>query len=508
MTFTACLSFLAIALHLANGGYVYKTDYFTVPVDHFSFTNNDTFRMKYLINDTYWERENGPIFFYAGNEGAIEMFCENTGFMWEIAEEFRALIVFAEHRYYGVSMPYGNKSFDDISRVGYLTSQQALADYVDLITYLRHNGSYTDRAELYQTGDIYDTGVDGTPAPSAANPVIAFGGSYGGMLAAWFRIKYPAIIEGAIASSAPIWQFTGMTPCNAFYRVTSSVYTDTSVECGLTILASWKAIDNVTKTVDGKTWLSQKWNLCSPLTNDGDVSTLKQWVSELYVNLAMINYPYPANFLTPLPGNPVKEVCKPMKNHKEDEFTLLGSVFRGLSVYFNYTGTSQCLDILSSSAPTLGEKGWNYQSCTEMVMPMCSNGIKDIFEKKPWNFEENARYCYETFGVQPSIYTIEKTYGGKNLNAASNIIFSNGLLDPWSSGGVLQDISKTVIAVVIPESAHHLDLRASNAKDPESVIKARKLYKNWIKKWIFHYQKHPTRGSNNSFVKQQIVLTI
>jgi len=34
--------------------------------------------MKYLINDTYWERESGPIFFYAGNEGAIEMFCENT----------------------------------------------------------------------------------------------------------------------------------------------------------------------------------------------------------------------------------------------------------------------------------------------------------------------------------------------------------------------------------------------------------------------------------------------
>lgn len=58
--------------------------------------------------------------------------------------------------------------------------------------------------------------------------------------------------------------------------------------------------------VNGKAWLSHKWNLCSPLTNDNDVSTLKDWVSELYVNLAMINYPYPANFLTPLPGNPVK----------------------------------------------------------------------------------------------------------------------------------------------------------------------------------------------------------
>lgn len=47
-------------------------------VDHFSFTNNDTFRMKYLINDTYWNPKKGPIFFYAGNEGAIETFCNNT----------------------------------------------------------------------------------------------------------------------------------------------------------------------------------------------------------------------------------------------------------------------------------------------------------------------------------------------------------------------------------------------------------------------------------------------
>ena len=51
--------------------------------------------------------------------------------------------------------------------------------------------------------------------------------------------------------------------------------------------------------------------------------------------------------------------------------------------------------------------------------------------------------------------------------------FSNGLLDPWSSGGILRSVSKTVVSLIIPEGAHHLDLRGSNPHDPPSVIKTR-----------------------------------
>ena len=102
--------------------YKWETEWLLdVPVDHFSFGNVDTFRLRfisisfnfnldificrYLINlDNYVS--GGPIFFLTGSEDSIEKYAQMTGFVWDSAPEFRAAVIFAEHRYYGETWPY------------------------------------------------------------------------------------------------------------------------------------------------------------------------------------------------------------------------------------------------------------------------------------------------------------------------------------------------------------------------------------------------------------------
>jgi len=56
---------------------------------------------------------------------------------------------------------------------------------------------------------------------------------------------------------------------------------------------------------DGKKWLSNTWKLCKPLKTAEDVKMLKDFLQEIYIDLAMVNYPYETDFLMPLPGNPI-----------------------------------------------------------------------------------------------------------------------------------------------------------------------------------------------------------
>lgn len=46
------------------------------------------------------------------------------------------------------------------------------------------------------------------------------------------------------------------------------------------------------------------FNICEPV-DETNVTAIYNWLNSGYVYMAMTDYPYPTNFLNPMPGNPV-----------------------------------------------------------------------------------------------------------------------------------------------------------------------------------------------------------
>ncbi|XP_057965541.1 uncharacterized protein LOC131156104 isoform X2 [Malania oleifera] len=397
---------------------LYEAKYFTQTLDHFNFNpqSYQTFQQRYLISHKHWggAANNSPIFVYMGNEGDIEWFAQNTGFMFETAPHFRALLVFIEHRYYGKSHPFGgNKdvAYRNASTLGYLSSTQALADYATLIIDLKNNLTATD------------------------SPVFVFGGSYGGMLAAWFRLKYPHVTMGALASSAPILNFDDITSPNSFNTIITNDFRSESENCYKVIKGSWEHIENVVQQAGRLDVLQKSFRLCK---NNISAADIKNWLATAYTYTAMTDYPTPSNFINPLPAYPIKQMCRAVDDQTTGNDTF-AKLYGAANIFYNYSGTATCFDVNDQSDPH-GLNGWQHQNIERVL----------------------------------------KGFG-------SNIIFFNGLRDPWSGGGVLKNISSSIIAIVAKEGAHHVDLRFSSNEDPKWLQDVRKQQINIIAKWLSEY---------------------
>ena len=83
-------------------------------------------------------------------------------------------------------------------------------------------------------------------------------------------------------------------------------------------------------------------------------------------------------------------------------------------------------------------------------------------------------------------------FGGMNITQDfahhSNIIFSNGVLDPCRSGGVQQYVNNDLPFFIIQGGAHHTDLREPHPADSESLTWVRQQEMELIGKWIRDYQ--------------------
>ncbi|KDP43937.1 hypothetical protein JCGZ_05404 [Jatropha curcas] len=430
----------------------FEIHYYTQTLDHFNYKpeSYDTFQQRYILNYKYWGGANNssPIFVYTGEEDDVTY---DVDAITDLAARFKGLLLYIEHRYYGESMPFGSEdqAFQNSSTLGYFSSEQALADYAQVVTDVKKN-------------------------LSAENcPAIAVGASYGGMLASWFRLKYPHIVIGALASSSPILYFDDITPQNGYHVVVTKDFKETSESCYNTIIQSWPEIDRVAAEPNGLLTLSNKFNTCRTLNSSKE---LKDRLAISYISAAQYDNP---------PYYPVQNICHAIDGAPEGT-DILGRVAAGLH---RYPGQG-CVNIFSFELSN--KSGWDWQTCTEIVMPIGYGDNETMFQAEPFDLKNYTRDCVNCFGVVPRPHWVTTEFGGHDIktvlgNFASNIIFSNGLRDPWSSGGVLEDISDSVVAIHTEYGAHCADLFPSSPDDPVWLVEQREKEVKIIAVWIAEY---------------------
>ncbi|CAK9186788.1 unnamed protein product [Ilex paraguariensis] len=304
-----------------------------------------------------------------------------------------------QHRFYGKSVPFGSfeETIKNHSIRGYFSSAQAIADYAEVLMYLRKKLSAQN------------------------SPIIVIGGSYGGMLASWFRLKYPHIALGALASSAPILYFDGPTPQNGYYFLVTKDFKEVSENCYKTIKESWSEIDKVASMSNGLSVLSKRFKTCTHLNNS---SELKDYLDSMYATAAQYNQP---------PEYPVTKVCSSIDGAFEGS-DILGRIFAGV---VGYKGNWSCYDTNQNNHPSETSVGWRWQvsylcsfginyptnrkqfdiTCSEMVIPIGRGRNDTMFPPSPFDFKQYSDHCKSLFGVPPRPHWVTTYYGGHDGNA-------------------------------------------------------------------------------------------
>lgn len=519
--FLACLS--SVHAVLGQNCYsafppAYSTTTINMPISHFSaLGNQNTFPLRVLYNlDCFMP--GGPVLFYTGNEGDIQSFWANTGIIFEWAQDVHAAVVFAEHRYYGQSTPFGSNSFSG-TNLAYLSIEEALADYAQVIKTLP------------------------TILPQLANaPVVAIGGSYGGVLSAWLRLKYPWAVVGAISASAPILYLNNGQLDTTFFEIATHDYTMNSPQCSANIRSGFTQFMSLYQEQDYAT-IAQKLRLCQQPTSPQELQHILLWLINSFLTLAQFNYPYPTNFDAALPGYPVNFACSAALNvsgavnpeYTTDALELMGQAAgilnNGTWNNGQGTGTLTCFDPFAEFIQCADQTGcglgpdataWDIQVCSEFSYFPITTNITDMFPPTKWTPSDLNTYCQQKYDIEPKISWSSIEWGREAiLQDATNIVFSNGQFDPFSGGGFTPsslakhsafahiELNKvntlsakhngldiyqvngnpSIMLLYIQNGAHHLDLRATNRLDPPSVTTARDTELRAIATWTGSYNQ-------------------
>nr|TKS02302.1 putative serine protease EDA2 isoform X2 [Populus alba] len=417
--------------------------WFNQTLDHFSPFDHDKFPQRYYEFLDYFRIPDGPIFLEICGESSCNGIVND--YISVLAKKFGAAVVSLEHRYYGKSSPFKSTTTQNLR---YLSSKQALFDLAVFRQY------YQESLNL----KLNRTGVE--------NPWFVFGVSYSGALSAWFRLKFPHLTCGSLASSAVVL---------AVYN-----YTEFDQQIGESAGAECKAaLQETTQLVEERL-----------ASNKKAVKTLFD-AAELEIDGDFLYFLADAAAIAFQYGNPDK-LCSPLVQAKKDGEDLVEAYAKYVTEYYvgSFGVSIRTYDQRHLKDTTLnentGDRLWWFQVCTEVAYFQVAPA-NDSIRSSQVDTRYHLDLCKKVFGegTYPEVDKTNIYYGGTNI-AGSRIVFTNGSQDPWRHAS--KKISSPDMPSFVmschncghgtdmrgcPQSPFNIEGNARNCGSPDAVEKVR-----------------------------------
>uniref|UniRef100_U5EWL6 Putative serine carboxypeptidase s28 n=1 Tax=Corethrella appendiculata TaxID=1370023 RepID=U5EWL6_9DIPT len=429
------------------------TDYMMMRLDNFNPQDNRMWKMRFMYNSFYYQ-PGGPIIILVQSRRAISAHWLQSSRVTEIAKELNGTMYFFENRYFGESKPTTDLAIENLK---FLSTSQTLADLARFVAAVKSKVA----------GHL---------------GIIVIGGSYGGIIATWFRQKYPHLVDGVWSSCAPV-----LMKLNFYkYRETVSEVVKKlgGVDCSSKLKTIFVNLPNaITKDL---VKVKRLFGLCDSvdLSNQLNLYKFYDWVTDIFSGMVQ------SRRLS------ISPTCKVLANSTDDLIflsTLFNQTYRGkkqdIPYPCMYCGYTKNIDYLKSTSYQTNNRRQNfYQNCAEIGLFHTTDSENQIFGTL-LPVEYYLQMCKNIFGVfnnetlQHYIDHTNTVYGGFNLGA-TNVFSTQGELDPWRPLGLQSNANENSPVVVVKGMSHCEDLHQIYSWDPIPVKTVKSKALELIKKWL------------------------
>jgi len=290
---------------------------------------------------------------------------------------------------------------------------------------------------------------------------VVFGCSYSGALSAWFRLKYPDLVVASVAPSGPVLAQTNFTGYIAQFSRSAAP------ACVDVVRKASPTASQLMQTQTGISQLIQTFNSCKPLNGSEDQYNFLYNIIDALAGSDQMSNP---------PDWQLNQTCNTMmtgSNYVQNWATVYNQQNApGVCNDFSFADT---LASLQSTQVPNEMRSWYWQSCVEFGFfqgsyPLSTASVFPYLDVQP-----QIEWCSQIFGIPdmvPNTVWTNTYYGGYNLQT-TNVMFTNGLLDPWHLLSITEDLPSGVQAVTY-EAGHCGTMIQATSVDPPSLTHARK----------------------------------